>query len=96
MDAEGEPEPQPESQPGGRSPKRARVEARPTGEAEEGTSGSAVVAPGNEAVGQGEREEEPLVDGAVAVSAVRLPPTSRIPRPVGNPVVPFSSSEVDT
>jgi len=96
MDAEGEPEPQPESQPGERSPKRPRVEAGPSVRTEGEPSGVAVAASGNEPVSQDEGEEAPLVDGAVAVSTVRSPLTSRIPRPVGNPVVPSSSSEVDT
>jgi len=92
MDAEEESEPQ----SGERSPKRARVEARPTEEAEGEPSGVLMAAPDSEPVGQEEREEEPVVDDTVMVSTVRSPPTSRIPRPVGNPVASSSASEVDT
>jgi len=96
VDAEEESEPQSETQSGERSPKRPRVEAEPTVEAESEPSGVTMAAAGSETVSQGEVEEEVLVDGAVAMPTVRSPSTSRIPRPVGNPVASSSSSEVDT
>jgi len=64
------------------SPKRLRVEAEPVEEA---------------AVGVDAAEEGPAVDGATAVVTVRSPSSSsRIPRPVGNPVAVSSCSEVVT
>jgi len=90
MDAEEEAEPQAVE----RSPKRPRMEAEPTVEGE--PLGVAVEVAGSEAVSQDEAEEESVVDGAVAVSTVRPPLSSRIPRPVGNPVALSSSSEVVT
>jgi len=64
------------------SPKRQRLEAEPVEEA---------------AVGVDAEEEGPAVDGATAVVIVRSPSSSsRIPRPVGNPVASSSASEVDT
>jgi len=72
------------------------VEAELTVEAEGEPSGVAMAAAGSETVSQDEVEEVLAVDGAVAVPTVRSPSTSRIPRPVGNPVASFSSSEVDT
>jgi len=77
-----------------RSPKRPRMEAEPTVEGE--PLGVAVSAAGSEAVSQDGAEEESVVGGAVAVCTVRPPSTSRIPRPVGNPVAVSSSSEVVT
>jgi len=65
-----------------RSPKRPRVETEPV--AEVAVSGDAA-------------EEGPTVDGATAVVTVRSPSSSsRIPRPVGNPVASSSFSEVVT
>jgi len=84
MDAEEEVEQQAKAS----SPKRPRVEAEPAVEA--------AAEPVGEAVSQGEAAEESAVDGAVAVSTVRPPSSSRIPRPVGNPVASSSSSEVVT
>jgi len=84
MDAEEEMEQQAEAS----SPKRPRLEAEPAVEA--------AAEPVGEAVSQCEAAEESVVDGAVAVSTVRPQLSSRIPRPVGNPVASFNSSEVVT
>jgi len=84
MDAEEEVEPQVTAN----SPKRPRMEAEPAVEAAD--------EPVGEAGSQGEVAEESAVDGAVAVSTVRSPLSSRIPRPVGNPVASSSFAEVVT
>jgi len=92
MDAEEEVEPQ----SGERSPKRPRVEAESAVEVAGEPAGVAVAAVDSVAVNGDEAEEGPAVDGATAVVTVRPPTSSRIPRPVGNPVASSSSSEVVT
>jgi len=90
MDAEEEAEPQAVEN----SPKRPRLEGESA--VEEEPLGAAVAIASSEAVSQHEAEEESVVDSAVTVSTVRPPLSSRIPRPVGNPVASSSSSEVVT
>jgi len=92
MDAEEEMESQSEEN----SPKRLRIEAEPAVEVAGESVGAAVVAADSAAVSGDAAEEEPAVDGATAVVTVRPPSSSRIPRPVGNPVASSSSSEVVT
>jgi len=93
MDAEEEAEPQSEALSGERSPKRPRVEAEP---AVEGEPLGATVAVDSEAVSRDKAERGPAMDGATATSTARPSSSSRIPRPVGNPVASSSSLEVVT
>jgi len=91
MDAEEEAEPQAVEN----SPKRPRLEGESA--VEEEPLGAAVAIASSEAVSRDEAEERPAVDGATAVVTVRPPSSSsRIPRPVGNPVASSSFSEVVT
>jgi len=92
MDAEEEVEPQSEES----SPKRLRVEAEPAVAAAGEPGAVAVAAVDSAAVSGDAAEEGPAVDGAAAVVTVRSPSSSRIPRPVGNPVASSSYSEVVT
>jgi len=92
MDAEEEVEPQSEES----SPKPPRVEAEPAVEVAGEPVGAVVAAADSAAVSGDAAEEGPAADGATAVVTVRPPSSSRIPRPVGNPVASSSSSEVVT